>query len=346
MSARKSGRPKISFRNVPEDGQVLAHLYRISSGPVQQPCTAEITDYPPATETMIELNESFLSGRGVCQDLKKSPHWREEQGVVVLERENYVPKHQSVARLQDEFWERFNDCTFTLKGTSQYCNERTLKGGWLVQYANTLTIDEGEQQRSILVVPKPELAPFRKICPETAALVDSVQRMLYQLVPKYKYGRLQHGGGAAVSSRMVVRALGVMFARDAGLVSLVKETCSSSTSPSGDTRAAWRWPALVTGPPRYTSTSAGAWAGTYCVWGAVGEWGAAGSYIVKVLFARGLGGRRPTAGPVSCGRRSEERRHGLDECGWDAAERGLAGVDAADGALHVAVQLGGDERHA
>ena len=189
MSARRSRRPEISFRHVPEDGQVLALLYRISSGPVVQPCTAKITDYPPAPAAGAELNESFLSGRGVCQDLKKSPHWREEQGVVVLEREDYVPKHQSVARLQDEFWERFNDCTFTLKGTNQYCNQRTLKGGWLEAYSNTLLKDEEEQQRSILVVPKPELTPFRKICPETAALVDIVQQRLYQLVPNYK-GRL------------------------------------------------------------------------------------------------------------------------------------------------------------
>ena len=84
-------RPKTTFMHVREHGQVLAHLYRISSTPVVQPPTAEIADYPPATQTEIELNQTILSGDGVCKALKKSLAWREELGVVALSREEYVP---------------------------------------------------------------------------------------------------------------------------------------------------------------------------------------------------------------------------------------------------------------
>lgn len=182
-------RPKTSFEHVRVDGQVLAHIHRTSGKPVKGPPTACIGDYPPATEAAVGYNEDILRGDGPCKTLKTKPFWREEQGVMVFCKDEFMLKCDSTARVLDEFWERFNDSTFSLKGNSQYCHGKELKGGWLIPYANTLAKDEGEQARSVLVVPRAEFTSFRKICPETARVVDSVQRAVCRLVPEYN-GRL------------------------------------------------------------------------------------------------------------------------------------------------------------
>ena len=178
--------PKLTFMNARLDGHMVAAISRMGGEPTLEEPTAVVTDYPPALPSYGVTNAKTLCDSPVCKQLSTHDSWLEEQGVASAN----VGLGLDSATVVQEFWERFHDTTFTFKGASQFVNQRSLKGGWLTPYPNTLVTNVKEQQRAVVAIPKAEFVSFRKVCPWTEAAVTAVRDEVYKILPEYD-GKLE-----------------------------------------------------------------------------------------------------------------------------------------------------------
>ena len=164
------------------DGHMVAAISRGKGMPSFIHPTAVVADYPRASHTDCETNDGILSNSPWSKQLAACDCWVDKQGVCFTN----VGQGLNSDAVVGEFWGRFKDDTFSLKGTNQFVNQRVLKGGWLTPYFNTLVTDDKEQQRSVLAVPKAEFKSFRTVCPVAEQVVQAVKQALYKMVPEYK----------------------------------------------------------------------------------------------------------------------------------------------------------------
>lgn len=140
--------------------------------------TATVEDYAPAAQTMVQHNENKIGARdkSIGADV-----WDEAHGLWRLKLDN---SDQLAFSAHQEFRELFRDGVLTLKAAKEQ-EGTTIKGGWLKPYTNTLSLDEADQEKSVLAIHHKSFPKVKKSMPHLNDVVTRVKTaVLKQLEDK------------------------------------------------------------------------------------------------------------------------------------------------------------------